>query len=68
VGTFERHTEIGRLPPPESMAVEGVFYKFNFPTGEEREQLFVPVFSTALAPDPLSGKNEYFICSSCPCR
>jgi len=62
VGTYQQVTAVGRLPSPESVAVEGIFYGFNFETGEERERLFTPVFTTALSADPLSGATDCFIC------
>jgi len=62
VYSFQQATAVGRLPSPESVAVEGIFYGFNFETGEERERLFTPVFTTELSADPLSGTTEYFIC------
>ncbi|KAL6074867.1 Ubiquitin [Balamuthia mandrillaris] len=67
---FRQNIERDLLPKAASLSYEGLFYEYFFDTGDideleakarERNALFYPSYSFACAPDPISGKPEYFM-------
>ena len=63
INNFRENIENDFLPLPTDVTHEGLFYDYFFDTGkmQECEKLFCPSYSLAITPDPLSGKEEYYM-------
>ena len=63
INNFRENIKNDFLPHPSSLTYEGLFsdYFFNMGQGELCEQMFCPVYASALSKDPFSQQDEYFL-------
>lgn len=63
INNFRENIANKFLPLPSDITYEGLFYGYYFDTGAQEEctKLFCPSYSTAVSPDPLSKKNDYYL-------
>lgn len=63
IGNFRENINNGYLPLPTDVTYEGLFYDYSFDTGkaEACNELFCPSYARAIARDPLSGSDEYYL-------
>lgn len=65
INNFRENIEDGYFPIQSDITYEGIFYDYNFDTGnkekEETDKLFYPTYSTAISKDPFSENEEYYV-------
>ncbi|MFC1900952.1 VWA domain-containing protein [Chloroflexota bacterium] len=63
VNNFRENINNDYSPLPTDISYEGLFYDYYFDTEEDTEcrKLFCPSYSLAIAPDPFSGKPDYYL-------
>lgn len=63
VANFRENVANGYLPLPSDLTYEGLFYDYDFDTGERAPcaHLFCPSYSQAVSRDPLSGEPTHYL-------
>ena len=63
VTNFRKKISSNAMPLPGDISFEGLFsdYYFDTEATQECKALFCPSYSTAVSPDPISGKKEYYL-------
>jgi|GEM_PF-1557856 Ca-activated chloride channel homolog len=63
IGNFRENIKEGFLPRPTDLTYEGLFYDYSFDPGESGDcvQIFCPSYTKAVAPDPFSMNEEYYL-------
>ena len=63
IDNFRENIKNDFLPLPTDITHEGLFYDYLFDTGatEACDKLFCPAYTSAIAKDPFSGQDEYFL-------
>lgn len=63
VNSFRLDIENGYTPLPTDLTYEGLFSEYSFDTGAQEPcaELFCPSYTTAVAPDPFSDTNDYYL-------
>ena len=63
VNNFRENIKNGYLPEPTDITYEGLFYDYYFDTGlrESCNKLFCPSYATAIAADPYTGEEDYYL-------
>ena len=71
INNFRENIENGYFPLSSDITYEGIFYDYNFDTGNDyidflaqkqyENELFYPTYSTAISKDPISNNNEYYL-------
>ena len=70
IENFRENIKRNYLPIPTDITYEGLFYDYYFDTGNtaaiethssNRERLFYPSYSCAIARNPISSETEYFL-------
>ena len=63
VTNFRKKIDSDVMPLPGDLSFEGLFSDYYFDTNatQECKALFCPSYSSAVSPDPISGKKEYYL-------